>query len=214
MRHILSAALVAVATPAFAASYAYVAVSDTHVLNPGQTATVSIYITETLGIGEPSLIDTENGLYAGEVRIDPVSSTAVTPTTVLAETDVQIDPAFDDVLFSVIELNPAYLDIIGVFDFTVDPLADGPKGTVAGDTRSIKLADVTFTAGTEGETVVQLISSPLGDNTVTLLGTPLDSNFASPGPTISFTVLPEPTTLGLLGGAAMLVGRRRRTATR
>ncbi len=214
MRHILLTPLVAfaTATSAFAATYNYVAVSDSHTLNPGDTAIVSIYITETLGVGDTSAIDVGGGLFSAEVRIGSVSSTATTPASVLLASDVAIDPAFNDPFINLVDIQPTFVDIVGGFDVSIDPLADGPKGTVVGDTRSIKLADVTFTAGTEGVTIVQLLDTPLGNNTLILDNTVLDGFFPTSNlPTITFNVIPEPTSLGVSSvGLAALLRRRRR----
>lgn len=192
--------------PAPAAMYQYVAGTTHVVLNPGNTVSIPLFLTETTGESETSLILTESGLYSAEVRIGQVSTTASTPTKVSNVADVTIDPAFNDPSASDVQITGTTVDIAGVTDI----LGPGASGTVSGNITSIKIADVVFTAGTAGVTVVELIDNPAGDNTVTFNTSQVLDGFlpSSNGPTITFTVLPEPACLGLLAVGAGVLMRR------
>lgn len=198
-----------VGSTAQAASYAYVAVPDSPTLNVGQTTTVSVYLTETFSDLSDSTIGNELGLFSAGVYLNQLSTTATTPTQVLLGSDVVVAPEFDPQF-----PNDVFIDSSGViikaFAFTA-----GVEGTVSGNVRTIKLADVTFTAGDVGVTTYQLIDPTDSTDTLTfdlLNPTTLDAFFPSQGPTITFTVLiPEPASLGVASiGLVALLRRRRR----
>lgn len=194
--------------PAWSAVYDYSTGGVNNiVLNPGDTVSVPVFLTETTSVSETSLIAAEGGLYSAEVRIAQRSTTASSPVTVVQVADVTIDPAFSDPVGSDVQITGTTVDIAGFTDL----LGPGAGGTVIGNITSIKIADVVFTAGTVGTTVVELIDNPLGDNTVTFNTSQVLDGYlpSSNGPTITFTVLPEPTWVGLLAtGIGVLVRRR------
>jgi len=219
-QHVCAAALAAlsISAGARAATYAYLPVGTNYTLTPGQTQTVSLYVTETTDGIESSLISDELGLFSVGLQIEQVSSTASTPTKILLTGDVAIDASAGG-----FDAPPTGFEVVLTgTTVNIDAFADagdstGALGSVAGNVRTIKLADVTFTAGTVGTTVVQLIDPPSpSDDTLTFtLDNPtlLDSFFAPSGsaPTITFdVVIPEPATLGMLASVAGLLLRRRR----
>jgi hypothetical protein len=194
-----------------AATYAYVAEPTSTLLNVGETSTVAIYLTETFADLSESTIGNNGGLAYLSVLVQFESSTASTPVQVLSNLDVTFEGApngFDSGLSGAVLLGDD-LKIDGL----VDPGgASGVLGTVAANVRTIKIAEVTFTAGTEGVTTYSLIDPPSTDDTSTwdldnLVY--LDAEFPSPGPTFSFTVIPEPAMLGAFGVLAAIGCRRR-----
>lgn len=210
MRHglwILVLVLTAAALPAWSAVFSYSSGTNSIVLNPGDTVSIPLFLTETIIGSETSLIVAEGGLYSAEVRIAQLSTTASSPVKVVDVADVTIDPAFNDPFASDVQITGTTVDIAGFTDL----LGPGAGGTVSGNTTAIKIADVVFTAGTVGVTVVELIDNPLGDNTLTFDTFQVLDGYlpSSSGPTITFTVLPEPTWLGLLAvGVGVLIRRR------
>lgn len=204
---ILILALTGVVLPSQAATYQYSPGTSSVVLSPGDTVSIPLFLTETTAISEPSLIAAEGGLYSAEVRISQVSTSASTPAQVLNVADVTIDPAFNDTLFSDVQITGTTVDIAGFTNLS----GPGAAGTVSGNITTIKIADVVFTAGTAGVTVIELIDNPLGDNTVTFNTSQVLDGYlpSSNGPMITFTVLPEPTWLGLLASGVVVLIRRR-----
>jgi hypothetical protein len=191
-----------------AATYAYVAVPDNTVLNVGQTTTISVYLTETFSDLADSTIGNELGLFSAGVFVNQLSTTATTPTQVLLGSDVVVAPEFDPQLETDVVIDS---DGVSVKAFA---FAAGVEGTIDGNVRTIKIADVTFTAGDEGVTTYQLIDPPDTSDTSTfdLLNTTyLDALFPAQGPTLTFTVvIPEPASLGVASiGVAALLRRRR-----
>jgi hypothetical protein len=202
-------ATLGLAIPTLAATYSFSASTTSVSLVPGETVTIGLFVTETTDGIESSLFADELGLLSAEVRVQQVSTTAASATTVLDVADVTINPQFDDTFLNDTAIVGTTVDIAGFADLLG---VSGPTGTVEGNTTSIKIADVTFTAGSEGVTVVELIDNPIPDNTLTFLNFEvLDSLLptAGNGPIITFTVIPEPGILGLLASLSLMARRRR-----
>ncbi|HEX8342749.1 MAG TPA: hypothetical protein VF624_17735 [Tepidisphaeraceae bacterium] len=222
---VLCTALCATFAPvSLGAQYAYEAQPDSSLnLLPGAEVTVRIFLTETLEPGETSAILAGQGLSSADFKIVLSASDAATPTQVLTGGDVVVGPEFDPSFSEGISVSPT---VVRVLEFAEDvDFGTGAVGTTettaGGRTQQrIVLADVTFTTGSAGTTVFRIFDDETGESTTTLGSAEppatepmsFDSRFESDpnlAPSITFTVVPEPASAGLLLLAAPLMRRRR-----
>lgn len=178
----------------------------------GGQVDVELYLRETLGDpGNDFLLVDEDGLASAAFVLDWVIETGSgDPTAVASGTDVAINPAFDDPFVEQIDLGAGGLDM----EFGRDAILQttGVAPVVDGQTASVHLATLTFTAGTPlVVTRVEIDDRPSGDQTLTWQSqVPLDEQLSPESFTIT-TPIPEPAS-GLLtaaAGAALLLRRRR-----
>jgi hypothetical protein len=222
--HILIATICgAVASATFGATYAYEAVLQNNLaLVAGQEVDVQIYLTETRAVGERSIIGDGFGLNGSDFKIVLDPTAPPTPTRVITEDDVILGPEFEAPLPGQINVSPAAVAVVQQALVESDTAA---LGTNSPTVRSILLATLTFTTGDAGTTVFRILNDEETANGTATLGSiessvapvVLDGFFESDpaeAPSITFTVIvPEPaSTTFLFCGAAMLFGRRRRSA--
>ena len=197
--------------------YQWVFDRDTYLVDPGGTIDVSIYLQETVGTGDVSLLDPAGnvgmfslglGVYFGD---DPQPAD---PAKVLDPANIMPNPAFDD-------RGSVQTRVFDTYATLVEPTTDIPVfGDLYGtNTYRLLAGTFTFTAGSiEGE-ITPLRASDNSEKLDDSYPFPLDldaidaligEGFAK----IQTTSVPEPSSIVLLGIAALCVGgwhwRRRR----
>lgn len=206
----LAAARGASASP----TYKYAFGQSNYVVGGGGTVNVDVYLDETLGIGDTSLLATE-GLFGAGMRVffnqAPVPPH---PAQVLTASDISGNANFDDTadqIKSVVSgVSAGIIQLIGLSSPAV-------FGTGGPPTYRAYLGTFTFHAGNVGNEVTHLRATDfdtMTDDTITNTSlTSLDSSIADSFATI--TVVPEPGSLTLVAAAGLAGGwwaRRRRRA--
>jgi hypothetical protein len=164
-------------------------------LATGQTAPVQVYLHESA----PGTTLATQKLFSFGVRVNTPGGVAAVQST----SDIVQNPAFDLVNIRQADANSARLDAAAFTNPFVGPDALG----------SILLGTFTVTATKGGSaTFATADPDPNASNTATGTGTVLDSQIQNASLTV--TVVPEPSTLLLVGAAAVGWGvvRRRRAA--
>lgn len=170
-------------------------------VNAGGTVDVDVYLEQTGG----DTILTDDGLFGYGVRLlfntPPIPSD---PAAVLAESDILANPAFDDAAFATVELISG--ESAGASGSVLDPFSP-----LVGS--RILLGTFTFTGGNTVGEVTNLTATDFSglDETISGLGTPLDSMVQDGFATITVTAVPEPSSILILfaGGVAAIMRRRR-----
>lgn len=189
-------------------TFRYTTDQDVYAVAPGGTVPVTIYLQETKGDADDSLLVTEGGLFHAGFGIDHLS-TPSDPASILSESDIAEDAAFTG--GSAVTLSPLTVRVLD--GFLDEP---GPMGTAAGNERLVPLATLNFTAGlVPGETTALRVTDfddyGASADTLTWLGTELDAQIA-PSPLFSIHVIPEPSATALSTGLLLIVLKRRRHA--
>lgn len=216
------------ASPAFAAPlYNYTLDADSYELAPGESITVPVYFQESVTDPDVSALNTEHGLAGASVQMFRTSAGAG-----FTITQITTNPAFD----GPVTPHPFAGNAASFNAYTLDPLLTPPG--VTPPTHGIMPAEAdpgsgvwrvllgTFTCTATGNpgdastfqaTMVTSISDLctwdafFGNNpTYATLG---DDSIGSSE--VTFTIMPEPSTLGFLGLAvSILVGRVPRNRNR
>ena len=214
-RALILALLAAATSPLVARAdpeYSYVFDAPTYVVAPNETVLVSVYLQETLGAGDTSLLSTE-GLFGAGVRV-----TFGGPVAIASESDVIANPEFDQAP-PVVDLVPG--DSAGLLE-SVD--FANPAGAVFGtafgtDSFRILLGQFRFTAGASpGETTITAIDFLPGTSADTITGTTFTvlDDLIQPGSARiqvrGLVAVPEPASLAMLAcGVPILVVKLRRS---
>lgn len=212
VRMILGVALVAALLPGAAKAeflYSYAFGQDTYTVTPGETFLVDVFLQETVTGGEPPRL-ADDGLFGAGVRVHFDEA----PAQVIGLDDILPNTAeFDDALFLFTDLVPG---VLAEFTEVIDLLSPPVFGTeVSPDVFRVFLGSFRFTAGlTPGQGFIFALDIPETDDTITDAGFLLDPLILPASATI--TVVPEPSTLtllgiGVLGIAGHAVQRRRRS---
>ncbi|HEY1683674.1 MAG TPA: choice-of-anchor tandem repeat GloVer-containing protein [Tepidisphaeraceae bacterium] len=202
--------LLQVAWAPAAVVYSYVALPSTVISTPGSTATVEIYLQETLSGSSNSLVAADGGLFNAGVSVSAASGMTA---SIVSGSD---DSSFGGPGLTTITASAAsFLEGTAITDLS------GPEGTVAGAVRDIPLASISIHATKPGETVFDIGEyNTLGGNTLDFAGNDLDIDSTDPaykGAGDGFTTLivytPEPlsgaASLAAMGVYASLRKRRR-----
>jgi hypothetical protein len=194
--------------------YKYVFSSNNYLALPGQIVPVEVYLQETVSGGSTPWFTTPGlGLFSGGVRV--YFDVAPLPTDraeVLSVANISKNPLFTDPSTT---LNLVSGSSAGLIAAVNDPFTQLIQGTPVNATTSrILLGTFNFTAGLIPNEVTNLRASdfdtimPTNQNVV--IGSPFDpidlDSLIIPA-TATITVIPEPSSLALLGfGGAALVG--------
>jgi hypothetical protein len=158
----------------------------------GQTVDVDVWLKQT----DPDTLLTDEGLSFAGVKLTYGSPGIA---EVLSVDNIAPNPAFDDPI--------ALLKDVGSNDSALDMAVSdifSPVFPQSSTPDRIWLGTFTFTALSLGSVQITAMDKPDVDNTLTGLGTALDSQIGSAQATIS--TVPEPTGLVLLAGLALVAG--------
>lgn len=185
---------------------------SSYIVAPGGTIDVTILLRETVTGGDTARLAPGNndGIFFMGVGLD-FSSVASGPGSIIgAETDVTINPQFNDSFVNDIDLD------LGASMLIVDAATTDPNGIevgpVSANVYEVELATITFTAGALGSvTDLTLSDNPdLASLTVFADSFVIDSIASYGSSSISVATVPEPTALGALGLIALGLLRRKR----
>jgi hypothetical protein len=195
--------------------YRYVFGSTNYFALPGQIVPVEVYLQETVSGGSTPWFTTPGlGLFSGGVRVTfdgaPLPSDRA---EVLSTANITKNPLFTDPSATLSVVTGSSAGLIAAVN---DPFTQLISGTVVNPSTSrILLGTFNFTAGLIPNEVTNLLASdydlvmPTNQNVVfnsqTFASADLDALIIPANATI--TVIPEPSSLALLGlGGAALVG--------
>lgn len=175
-----------------------------YLVAPGDTVDVQVFLTQT----DTTSILTDEGLSSAGVRVEFDLNQPIDRAEVLSLSNIISNPAFDenDPLFTGSELVPGHS--AGLFDgisFLGTPVVGN----------SVLLGTFTFTSGAIGGEVTNLRATDFSAFTETVsgvVGTPLDGMIGDGLATITVSAIPEPSSVAMIGAAAVLVCLRRRRA--
>lgn len=191
--------------------YRYVFDATNYTVSPGQTVPVNVYLQETVNGGSTPWFTTAGfGLFNGGVRVYFDQPTVPTDRAeVLNTTFIQKNPLFTDpaTTLSVVPGSSA-----GLGAAVNDPFTQLIQGTpVNASTSRILLGTFTFTAGLIPNEVTNLLATDFDAITQNVVVTspfnPVDIDALILPANATITVIPEPSSLALLGlGGAGLCG--------
>ncbi len=198
-------------TASAAYEYRYVFDATNYTVSPGQTVPVQVFLQETVNGGSTPWFTTPGlGLFIGGVRVNfdelPVPTDRA---EVLSTANIIANPLFTD--------SPPTLSLVsgssaGLTAAVADPFSELIQGTVVNaSTSRILLGTFTFTAGLIPNEVTNLLAGDydaITQNVVITSGfNPVDLDALILPATATITVIPEPSSLALLGlGGAGLCG--------
>ncbi|MBX3414213.1 MAG: hypothetical protein KF708_16115 [Pirellulales bacterium] len=190
--------------------YSYRFDQASYTVSPGAAFPVSVYLRETFDSGDPTLLDTDGLLTAGvRVRFD-VPTVPSDPARVVAPGDISANPAFDMSPF--IELVPNASAGIGA---SVDFFSPAVTALTGPGFHEIWLGTFTFSAGTVGGEVTQLVATDLDlttDDILTENSFLILDPFVADGFAYVTVTVPEPSAgmIAAAGALMLLVAAHRR----
>jgi hypothetical protein len=185
-------------------TYAYRFDQSDYTVFAGATVDVRVFLVETLGAGDTSILATEGLFSAGTRVVFSEAAPAAPAAMVLDVADILGNPAFDFPLGPLRSLSP------GVSAGLVENVSlSNPTGVMATGgptTFETFLGTFRFTAGDVGNELTLLRAtdfSPGAETITNLTGTALDARISDARATI--TVIPEPATVVLLALAVLVL---------
>jgi len=202
--------MVATSTRA-AVTFDFISDQSNYTVLPNGTATVQVFLRETLSGTSTSLVLAEDGLFSAEALLTRTTSPSA-PFSITAASRNATN--FDAINDSSVVAGGAQANVGGARSLgsTHGTAVITDSATV----RRVSIGSFTIQGGLIPlqTTTFTLSDRPATNDTLTWTnGTVLDPQILSR--TFTATILPEPTTLGVLGlGMLSLLARRRRTASR
>jgi hypothetical protein len=199
--------------------YSFAFDQSSYSVAPGGTVEVNVFLRETLGAGDVSVLATQ-GLFSAGVRVTfDDAPRPSSPAQVQDKADIHGNSAFD------LRFGPGTFLTAGSsagLRESLDPSNDkGVHGSGGPVTFDIFLGSFTFTAGIVGDEVTEIRATRFSAGSQEIItnesGEVLDGLIGDGRATIVTTgpTVPEPTTLVLLGTGILGLagyGRRRRNA--
>jgi hypothetical protein len=189
-----------------AVSFDFVTDSSNYTVLPNGTATVQMYLRETLSAGSASQLTTQMGMSSIGIRALRTTS----PTAPATITAAAVEPFYNTFGTNVVSNGGAQADINGNASFAVNDALSQiivDSSTV----RRVHYGQLTIQAGliplqTTTFTMSDIPPNPGSDDNLTFTGVNIDTLIAAR--TFTVSVLPEPASMGLLGFGGLILLRR------